>query len=97
MVEAARTGKGNQMKRLRLRPNVTDTAIAWNLAALAENLAAAAVLAREANVAIQQNERNRAIGAICDFEKRLHEAQALFAAALTLHRRNPAATKGGVA
>jgi hypothetical protein len=79
----------------RLRPNVTDTAIAWNLAALAENLAAAAALAREANLAMRQNERNLAIGTICDFDQRLHEAQALFAAALALHRRNPANNKGG--
>ena len=82
------------MKRLRLRPDVTDRAIAWNLAALAENLAAAAALAREANLAMEQNERNRAMGAVCDFEQRLHEAQALFAAALALHRRNPATNEG---
>jgi hypothetical protein len=85
------------MKRLRLKPNVTDTAIAWNLAALAETLAAAAALAREANLAMQRNERNRAIGAVCDFERRLHEAQALFTAALALHRRNPATNEGGAA
>jgi len=97
MVAGRTNWKGNQMKRLRLRPDVTDRAIAWNLAALAENLAAAAALAREANLAMQQNERNRAIGAVCDFEQRLHEAQALFAAALALHRRNPATTKGGAA
>ena len=78
------------MKRLRLRPNVTDTAIAWNLAALSETLSAAADLAREANFAMRQNERNRAIGIICDFDQRLHEAQALFAVAIALHRRNPA-------
>jgi len=85
------------MKRLRLRPNVTDKAIAWNLAALSENLSEAAALAREANLAMRQNERNRAIGTICDFDQRLHEAQALFVAALALHRRNPATKKGGAA
>jgi len=83
------------MKRLRLRPNVTETTIAWNLAALSETLSEAAELAREANLAMRQNERNRAIGAICDFDQRLHEAQALFAAALALHRRNPATKKRG--
>jgi hypothetical protein len=77
------------MKRLRLRPAVTDTAIAWNLAALSDNLSAAASRAREANLAMRKGERNRAIGAVCDFEQRLHEAQALFAAAIALHRRNP--------
>ncbi len=79
----------------RLRPNVTDTAIAWNLAALSENLSEAATRAREANLAMRQNDRNRAIGAVCDFEQRLHEAQALFAAAIALHRRNPTSHNGG--
>lgn len=81
----------------RLRPNVTDAAIAWNLAALAETLAAAAARAREANSAMERNERNRAMGAVCDFGERLQEAQALFAAALALHRRNPATYEGGAA
>jgi hypothetical protein len=95
MVEAEQTEKELLMKRLRLRSNVTDTAIAWNLAALSENLSAAAALAAEAERAMRQNDRNRAIGAVCDFEQRLHEAQALFTAALALHRRNPVSTKGG--
>jgi len=81
----------------RLRPNVTDTAIAWNLAALSETLCEAATRAREANQAMRQNDRNRAIGAVCDFEQRLHEAQALFAAAIALHRRNPTTRNGGAA
>lgn len=66
--------------------NAIQTAIAANLAALSERLSEAASLAKEAREAMEQDNQNLAIGTVLDFEKRLPEAQALFAAAITLHR-----------
>jgi hypothetical protein len=66
--------------------NTTQTAIAANLAALSERLTEAAALAKEAQEAMQDGNQNLAIGTVLDFEKRLPEAQALFAAAMALHQ-----------
>ena len=68
--------------------NAIQTAIAANLAALSERLNEAATLAKEAHEAMEQDNQNLAIGTVLDFEKRLPEAQALFAAAMALHRGN---------
>ncbi|MDD3371536.1 MAG: hypothetical protein PHE27_06905 [Alphaproteobacteria bacterium] len=68
--------------------NTIQTAIAANLAALSERLSKAATLAKEAHEAMEQDNQNLAIGTVLDFEKRLPEAQALFAAAMALHRGN---------
>jgi hypothetical protein len=66
--------------------NAIHTAIAANLAALSQRLSEAAGLAKEAQTAMQEGNQNLAIGTVLDFEKRLPEAQALFAAAMALHR-----------
>ena len=68
--------------------NAIQNAIAANLAALSERLSEAAALAKEAQEAMEQDNQNLAIGTVLDFEKRLPEAQALFAAAMALHRGN---------
>lgn len=68
--------------------NAIQTAIAANLAALSERLSEAAMLAKEAHEAMEQDNQNLAIGTVLDFERRLPEAQALFAAAMALHRGN---------
>ena len=68
--------------------NATQTAIAANLAALSERLSEAAALAKEAHEAMEQDNQKLAIGTVLDFERRLPEAQALFAAAMALHRGN---------
>jgi hypothetical protein len=68
--------------------NAIQTAIAANLAALSERLTEAAALAKEAQEAMEQGKQNLAIGTVLDFEKRLPETQALFAAAMALHRGN---------
>ncbi len=66
--------------------DITKTAIAANLAALAERLEESAGLAVEAHKAMEQDNQNLAIGTILCFEKQLAEAQALFNAAMALHR-----------
>lgn len=68
--------------------NTIQAAIAANLAALSERLSEAAAMAKEAQEAMEQDNQNLAIGTVLDFEKRLPEAQALFAAAMALHRSN---------
>jgi len=68
--------------------NAIQTAIAANLAALSERLGEAATLAKLAHEAMKDNNQKLAIGTVLDFEKRLPEAQALFAAAMALHRGN---------
>ena len=65
---------------------VITNAIAANLAALSLRLSNAAELAKEASAAIERGEQNMAIGTILGFEKALPEAQALYNAALALHR-----------
>ena len=65
---------------------VIQNAIAANLAALSQRLTEAAHLAGEAHAAMAQGEQNQAIGTILDFDRTLPEAQALYAAAIALHR-----------
>jgi hypothetical protein len=65
---------------------INQTAIAANLAALTQRLTKATALAQEAQEALAQGEQNQAIGTILDFEYLLPEAQALYNAAITLHR-----------
>jgi hypothetical protein len=65
---------------------VIQNAIAANLAALTQRLSQAAELAREAHEAMQGGEQNQAIGMIIDFDRLLPEAQALYNAAMALHR-----------
>ena len=65
---------------------ITKNAIAANLAALTQRLNEAAGLAKEATDAMEQGQQNQAIGTIMCFERQLAEAQALFNAAMALHR-----------
>lgn len=65
---------------------VIQNAIAANLAALTQRLNEAASLAKEASEAMEQGQQNQAIGTIMSFEQMLPEAQALFNAAIALHR-----------
>jgi hypothetical protein len=65
---------------------VIQNAIAANLAALSQRLTEAASLAEQAHAAMTQGEQNQAIGTILDFDRILPEAQALYAAAIALHR-----------
>jgi hypothetical protein len=65
---------------------VIQNAIAANLAALSQRLTEAAHLAEEAHAAMTQGEQNQAIGTIIDFDRLLPETQALYAAAIALHR-----------
>ncbi|MCB1784451.1 MAG: hypothetical protein KDI13_10720 [Alphaproteobacteria bacterium] len=65
---------------------VIQNAIAANLAALSQRLTEAASLAEQAHAAMTQGEQNQAIGTILDFDRLLQEAQALYAAAIALHR-----------
>jgi hypothetical protein len=66
--------------------SIVDTAIAANLAALAQRLEEATAVAREASNAMANRDRNLAIGTLIMIEEMLPEAQALFSAALALHR-----------
>lgn len=65
---------------------VIQSAIAANLAALTQRLSQAAELAGQAHEAMQAGEQNQAIGTILDFDLLLPEAQALYNAAIALHR-----------
>jgi len=65
---------------------IIQNAIAANLAALAQRLTDAADLARQAHEAMRDGEQNQAIGTIISFEQLLPEAEALFNAAMALHR-----------
>lgn len=65
---------------------VIQNAIAANLAALTQRLSQAAELAGQAHDAMQAGEQNQAIGTILDFDRLLPEAQALYNAAIALHR-----------
>lgn len=65
---------------------VIDAAIAANLAALAQRLEEATAVAREASSAMANRNRNLAIGTLLIIEEMLPESQALFSAALALHR-----------
>ncbi len=66
--------------------SIIQNAIAANLAALTQRLTESAGLAKEASDAMEQGKQNQAIGTIMCFEKQLAEAQALFNAAMALHR-----------
>lgn len=68
-------------------PTVTDAAIAANLAALAEGLFRTSKLADEAYHAMQNSERNLAIGTILPLEEELPVLQGLVTACIALHRR----------
>lgn len=68
---------------------VIHKAIAANLDALSQRLSHAATLAGEAHKAMEAGEQNQAIGTVLEFERLLPEAQALFNAALALHRNHP--------
>ena len=65
---------------------IIQNAIAANLAALTERLTQAAALAQEAHEAMAMGEQNQAIGTIIDFDRLLPETQALYNAAIALHR-----------
>ncbi len=65
---------------------IYKNAIAANIAALAQRLSDAAALAEEATTAMEDGNQNQAIGTILEFEQLLPEAQALFNAAIALHR-----------
>jgi hypothetical protein len=67
---------------------IITNAISANLAALSERLKHAAQQSAEAFEAMQRGEQNLAIGTVCDLESLLPEAQALFNAAMALHRGN---------
>jgi len=68
---------------------IIHKAIAANLDALSQRLSQAAELAKEAHDAMEAGHQNQAIGTVLEFEQLLPEAQALFAAALVLHRNHP--------
>ncbi len=68
---------------------VTETAIEATLAALAESLQKAATQAAEAAEAMRGGKQNLAIGTALDLEKLLPEANALYTAAVTMHRNSP--------
>jgi hypothetical protein len=63
-----------------------DSAIAANLDALSHRLAQASTLALSGAAAMAEGRRNLAIGTVLDLERTLPEIQALFNAALALHR-----------
>jgi hypothetical protein len=81
----------------RLRRNVNDSAIAWNLAALSQCLTEAADLAQKASKAMSDGKRNLAIGTIVDLNRNLAQAHALYTVSIELHRSQPVSKKGGVA
>ncbi|MDE1901251.1 MAG: hypothetical protein KGI37_06390 [Alphaproteobacteria bacterium] len=68
---------------------VIHKAIAANLNALSQRLSQAAALAKKAHEAMEAGQQNQAIGTVLEFERLLPEAQALFSAALVLHRNHP--------
>ena len=68
---------------------IIHKAIAANLDALSQRLSQAATLAKEAHEAMEAGQQNQAIGTVLEFERLLPEAQALFSAALVLHRNHP--------
>lgn len=65
---------------------IIQNAITANLAALSQRLTEAAELAKQAHEAMVQGEQNQAIGTIIEFDRLLPEAQALYNAAIALHR-----------
>lgn len=79
------------MSQVKMKANkqVIHNAIAANLEALSQRLLQAAVLAKAAHEAMEAGQQNQAIGTVLEFERLLPEAQALFSAALVLHRNHP--------
>lgn len=65
---------------------IIQNAVAANLAASTQRLTQAAALAQEAQEAMAKGKQNQAIGTIIDFDRMLSEAQALYNAAIALHR-----------
>jgi cellobiose-specific phosphotransferase system component IIA len=68
--------------------NIIKNAIAANLTALAQRLTHAAALANEAHEAMTNVNQNLAMGTVIEFERLLPEAQALYNAAVALHRNH---------
>ena len=73
------------------------TAIHAYLAVLILRLQQAEKLAVEAAAALSTGRRNLAIGTVLPLEKMLPECEALFRAALILHRMEPQGREGGAA
>lgn len=68
--------------------NIQQNAIEATLAALAESLKIAANQAAAAAQAMKDGHQNLAIGTAMDLERLLPEANALYTAAVTLHRND---------
>jgi hypothetical protein len=73
----------------------TEKSIRPLLDALETVLCEAHDSAAQAVSAMAQGHRNQAIGILLDLEQRLPAAQALYTAALTMHRLNRLPRKGG--
>lgn len=74
-----------------------DTAIHAYLAVLTLRLQQAETCAVEAGAALTAGKRNLAIGTVLPLERMLPECDALFRAALILHRMEPQYGEGGAA
>lgn len=89
------------MKKRNFDPLTMDEAIATAihayLAVLILRLQQAEKLAVDAATALSAGQRNLAIGTILPFEKMLPECEALFRAALILHRMEAQSRDGGAA
>ncbi|MEQ1616243.1 MAG: hypothetical protein ABL904_26115 [Hyphomicrobiaceae bacterium] len=89
------------MKKRRFDPLTMDeaihTAMHAYLAVLILRLQQAEKLAVEAAAALSTGQRNRAIGTVLPLERMLPECEALFRAALILHRMEPQSRDGGAA
>ena len=89
------------MKKRHFDPLTMDeaihTAIHAYLAVLILRLQHAEKLAVEAAAALSTGRRNLSIGTVLPLEKMLPECEALFRAALILHRMEPQGREGGAA
>lgn len=74
-----------------------DTAIHAYLAVMILRLQQAEKCAVEAATALSAGQRNLAIGTVLPLERMLPECDALFRAALILHRMEPQSGEGGAA
>lgn len=74
-----------------------DTAIHAYVAVLTLRLQQAETWAVEAGAALTAGQRNLAIGTVLPLERILPECDALFRAALILHRMEPQSGEGGAA
>jgi hypothetical protein len=68
----------------------TRKAIAANLEALGQSLDDIQRAVSQANHAMRDRKQNQAIGSIIDLDHKLYDAQALYRAALALHRKGGA-------